>query len=117
MEYNSQKKTNPTIHSFRLVIVSNLYYYFIVQVIMDRKKILITGGTGLVGSAIKHISKTFNEHLFEFVFLSSTNYNLCSLEDTIQMFTKHRPHYVIHLAANVGGLYKNMTQKVEMLDH
>jgi GDP-L-fucose synthase len=83
---------------------------------MDRKKILITGGTGLVGSAIKHISKTFDHHLFEFVFLSSSDYNLCNLEDTIGMFTEHRPHYVIHLAANVGGLYKNMNQKVDMLE-
>lgn len=81
------------------------------------KKVLVTGGSGLVGSAIKHISRnTIHESDYEFVFLSSTNYNLCVLEDTVKMFTEHRPHYVIHLAANVGGLYKNMNQKVDMLE-
>ena len=32
------------------------------------------------------------------------------------MFDKIKPNYVIHLAANVGGLYKNMNQKVDMLE-
>lgn len=81
-----------------------------------RKKILVTGGTGLVGSAIKYISTNTDYNLFEFIFVSSSNYNLCILEDTIKMFNEHRPQYVIHLAANVGGLYKNMNEKVDMLE-
>jgi GDP-L-fucose synthase len=32
------------------------------------------------------------------------------------MFVTHKPTHVIHLAACVGGLYKNMNQKVDMLE-
>ena len=32
------------------------------------------------------------------------------------MFEKYKPNYVIHLAACVGGLYKNMNNKVKMLE-
>lgn len=34
-------------------------------------------------------------------------------EQTRAIFEKHRPAYVIHLAALVGGLFRNMAQKVE----
>lgn len=75
--------------------------------------ILVTGGTGLVGSAIHDISKDYN---FRFVFIGSGDCDLTSYEQTIDFFKKINPSYVIHLAANVGGLFKNMSQKVEMLD-
>jgi GDP-L-fucose synthase len=32
------------------------------------------------------------------------------------MFEKHRPSFVIHLAGYVGGLYRNMNNKVDMLE-
>ena len=34
-------------------------------------------------------------------------------EQTRAIFERHRPNYVIHLAALVGGLFRNMKQKVE----
>ena len=37
------------------------------------------------------------------------------LEDTRAIFEKHQPTHVIHLAASVGGLFKNMRQRVEMI--
>jgi GDP-L-fucose synthase len=78
------------------------------------KKILITGGSGLVGNAIKNISKDYNK--YQFIFVSSKDYDLTRFEDTQEMFEEHHPNYVIHLAAYVGGLYKNMNNKVEMLE-
>ena len=78
------------------------------------KSILVTGGTGLVGNAIKSISHKFNN--YEFIFISSKDYNLSIMEDTIKMFELYKPNFVIHLAACVGGLYKNMNNKVEMLE-
>ena len=77
-------------------------------------RILITGGTGLVGSALREISKIYLG--CEFNFLSS---NMCDLKDkkaTEELFEKFEPHYVIHLAARVGGLYKNMNEKIEMFE-
>ena len=75
--------------------------------------ILVTGGTGLVGSAIQSIQQNYN---YNFYFMSSKDCDLSNLEQTKNLFEKIRPDYVIHLAACVGGLYKNMTQKVDMLE-
>jgi GDP-L-fucose synthase len=79
------------------------------------KTILVTGGSGLVGNAIRNISSDYNNK-YDFVFVSSKNYDLTKMEDTKNMFEKYKPNYVIHLAACVGGLYKNMNNKVEMLE-
>lgn len=76
-------------------------------------KILVTGGTGLVGKAIESISKNYN---YEFVFLSSKNCDLTDYLQTKQLFQKEKPDYVIHLAAYVGGLFKNMNYMVDMFE-
>lgn len=78
------------------------------------KRIIITGGSGLVGSAIRDISYKYND--FEFIYISSSDYNLISMEETKAMFEKYSPKYVIHLAACVGGLFKNMDNKVIMFE-
>ena len=79
------------------------------------KKILVTGGSGLVGNAIQSIQNKYSNK-YIFIFVSSKDYNLYNFNDTIKMFNEYKPDYVIHLAANVGGLYKNMNNKVEMLE-
>jgi GDP-L-fucose synthase len=76
--------------------------------------ILVTGGTGLVGNAIKKISNQYDE--YNFIFVSSKQFNLIKMEDTKKMFEIYKPKYVIHLAASVGGLFKNMNYKVDMLE-
>tara|TARA_R100000234_G_C4971895_1_gene166592 strand:- start:7 stop:933 length:927 start_codon:yes stop_codon:yes gene_type:complete len=65
-------------------------------------KILITGGTGMVGSAFKKIN---SEH--EFVFVGSKDYNLVSKEQTDAMVRDVSPDAIIHLAAKVGGVKGN----------
>ena len=68
-------------------------------------KLLITGGTGLVGSAINAI---LNDDKYEKIILSSRECDLTDYNSTYEFFKKIKPDYVIHLAANVGGLFKNM---------
>ena len=68
-------------------------------------KILVTGGTGLVGRAIQNI-KILYDHTF--IFIGSTDCDLTNLSKTQDLFENVRPDYVIHLAAYVGGLFKNM---------
>lgn len=75
--------------------------------------LLVTGGSGLVGTAIRSISKDYK---YNFVFLSSKDCNLLSMSETIAMFEKYKPDFVVHLAGHVGGLYRNMNNKVEMLE-
>jgi GDP-L-fucose synthase len=79
------------------------------------KSILVTGGTGLVGNGLKTVSKDYHEK-YNFIYISSKDFNLTNYDQTKAMFEKYRPNYVIHLAACVGGLYKNMNNKVEMLE-
>jgi GDP-L-fucose synthase len=76
-----------------------------------KELILVTGGTGLVGKAIEKIT---SQH--QCIFMSSRDADLSQWTDTITYFERIKPTYVIHLAANVGGLFKNMTQKVDMLE-
>jgi GDP-L-fucose synthase len=80
-----------------------------------KKVILVTGGTGLVGNAIKYISSEY-ENKYTFIFISSKQCDLTNMDKTKEMFETYRPNYVIHLAACVGGLFKNMNNKVEMLE-
>ena len=77
------------------------------------RTILITGGTGLVGNAIKTISSNYD---YKFIFLSSKDCDLTSYSNTLYTFSSYNPYYVIHLAACVGGLFKNMACKVDMYE-
>ena len=77
------------------------------------KTILVTGGTGLVGQAIKSISNNFQ---YNFIFLSSKDCDLSNYVETKKLFEDKKPNIVIHLAALVGGLFKNMNYKVDMLE-
>jgi GDP-L-fucose synthase len=84
---------------------------------MSKPIVLITGGSGLVGNAIKHVVIENNlDFANSFVFISSKEYDLMNYDDTSAMFEKYKPEYVIHLAACVGGLYKNMNNKVNMFE-
>ena len=76
-------------------------------------KILITGGTGLVGNALR---KILDETENETIYLSSKDYDLTKYEECNKCFIEHKPEIVIHLAANVGGLFKNLNYKVDMFE-
>lgn len=49
----------------------------------------------------------------QWVFLSSKDADLRDRKETFALFEKHKPTHVIHLAAFVGGLFRNMKYKVE----
>jgi GDP-L-fucose synthase len=63
------------------------------------KKLLVTGGNGLVGSSITSDVKIGKE------------YDLRNIEETNKMFEYHKPTHVIHCAGKVGGLSANMNYK------
>ncbi|KAK7134058.1 hypothetical protein R3I94_015800 [Phoxinus phoxinus] len=77
-------------------------------------RVLVTGGSGLVGRAIERVVKEGEgREGEEWIFLSSKDANLMSAEETRSVFQKHRPTHVIHLAAMVGGLFRNMRQNLD----
>ena len=75
-------------------------------------KILITGGRGLVGSAIKDIVGDDPKYHFT----NSLEYALSLYESCYNVLTKYQPTKFIHLAGNLGGLFINMNAKVDMLE-
>uniref|UniRef100_A0AAQ5YE84 GDP-L-fucose synthase n=1 Tax=Amphiprion ocellaris TaxID=80972 RepID=A0AAQ5YE84_AMPOC len=82
-------------------------------------RVLVTGGSGLVGKAIQHVVKEENgaKEGEEWIFLSSKDANLMNVDETRAIFEKHRPTHVIHLAAMVGGLFKNMKYNLDFWIH
>lgn len=76
------------------------------------QRILVTGGSGLVGKALQQTVG----HAENWTFLSSADGDLRSLQETQQIFERHKPTHVIHLAAIVGGLFHNMAAGADFFD-
>lgn len=65
-------------------------------------KILITGGTGMVGSAFRDLRSGH-----KIILVGSRDYNLTQDGSADQMLEDHCPDAIIHLAARVGGVKGN----------
>ncbi|XP_065071586.1 GDP-L-fucose synthase-like [Rhopilema esculentum] len=77
------------------------------------KVVMVTGGSGLVGYALQQIVKKENRTDETWVFLSSNDGDLTKQDDVRKIFERHQPTHVIHLAAMVGGLFKNMARNLD----
>jgi GDP-L-fucose synthase len=74
-------------------------------------KILVTGGTGLVGMALQGICAG-GGHTFKFA--GSADGDLRRLDDCMSLFRSVMPDFVIHLAGACGSFEKHQRQKVEL---
>ena len=72
-------------------------------------KILVTGGSGLVGKHLQDI-------LPEAVYISSKDYDLLDYKQVRVMMDDYEPSVVIHLAARVGGIVDNINYPVDYLE-
>ena len=72
-------------------------------------KVLVTGGSGLVGKHLKDI-------LPDAVYISSKDYDLTDLQQVRDMMNEYKPNVVIHLAARVGGIVDNINYPVDYLE-
>lgn len=75
----------------------------------------MTGGSGLVGKALQEIVASDPKPNEEWIFLSMKDGDLSDMAATRALFAKHQPTHVVHLAAMVGGLFKNMKFKLDFL--
>ncbi len=73
---------------------------------MGQNKIVVTGGSGMVGKSLKKIMPNA-------IYLSSKDYDLTSEKGVAQMYYDHKPTIVIHLAAKVGGIIDNINKPGE----
>lgn len=73
-------------------------------------KTIVTGGGGLVGMAIR-------QQRPDWIYIDSKTYgSLAEIQNVKRMFDETNPDMVVHLAANVGGLFKNMIKRREMYE-
>ncbi len=64
-------------------------------------KVLVTGGSGMVGRFLRQLSP-------DYIYLTSADCDLTKLDQVLETWQKHRPRAVIHLAAKVGGIIDNI---------
>ena len=80
---------------------------------MKRKKILILGSNGLVGSSLV---RKFNENnRYEITSATRKNANLFIYEETKKLIEDSKPDLIINAAAKVGGIQANNTQGTEFI--
>lgn len=78
---------------------------------MPRPSVLVTGASGVVGSALV---KLLDERGYEPIAVDSSLVDLRNLEPTVAFFADAQPRFVIHLAARVRGLMGNVQAQGEM---
>ncbi len=78
-------------------------------------RVLVTGGTGLVGQGIQAVAYLYPS--LDIICVGSHDGDLRDINQVRNLFQTHSGiDAIIHLAANVGGLYKNMSRPVEMFE-
>lgn len=85
------------------------------QIASKKRIILVTGGTGFVGSTLSNVVRDgqWPHPEDQFHFVGKADADLRDINQTEKLFNRLAPTHVIHLAAMTGGLYRNMAHKVD----
>jgi GDP-L-fucose synthase len=78
----------------------------------SRRRVLVTGGAGFVGSVL--CEKLRARGVGELAAPRSSEYDLTRPDDVGKLFAEASPDLVIHLAARVGGIGANMAAPAEL---
>ncbi len=70
------------------------------NILEEQDKVLVTGGTGMVGKALQEIMPHAT--------YVGSEYNLTKFDQTLELFDQVKPQFVVHLAAKVSGMKGNM---------
>jgi GDP-L-fucose synthase len=76
---------------------------------MNYKKILVTGGSGMVGKSLKEL-------IPQALYISSKDCDLTNPVEVELLIKTHKPDVIIHLAAKVGGIIDNINKPAEYFD-
>lgn len=71
--------------------------------------ILVTGGTGMVGSHLREIAP-------EWKYLGTQDCDLTNYESVSSLVRSENPDRIIHLAAKVGGILQNISEPADFYD-
>jgi GDP-L-fucose synthase len=77
------------------------------------RKILVTGGSGLVGAGLKRIRADYPDR--QFILANSKQCDLTRVEDTLDFVGRHKPDAILHLAALSGGVELNIKHPASLL--
>lgn len=75
-------------------------------------KILLTGGSGMVGKNILEYSKKYNYNILS---PTSEELNLLEYNSVDNFIKKNNPDFIIHAAGKVGGIQANIKEPVSFL--
>ncbi|KAL3663285.1 hypothetical protein V7S43_011694 [Phytophthora oleae] len=75
--------------------------------------VLVTGGTGLIGRALQDVVAAQGSTADKWHFVGSKDTDLRDPQKTRELFERVKPTHVLHLAALVGGLFHNLSRKVD----
>ena len=76
-------------------------------------RVLITGASGMVGSAVEKLLRQTNEA--SLLIPKRHELDLCDREQVNQYFEEHHPEYVLMIGAKVGGIIANKADPVGFL--
>jgi len=80
---------------------------------MAYRKILVTGSSGVLGSALKAVSNEYAKS--NFIFLTSKDCDLTDAMATLKTVEKYQPDAILHLAAVSGGIGLSIKHQASML--
>lgn len=87
------------------------------------KTMILTGANGLVGTAIRNVCETYFKDQIKIFSIHSSKYDLVDQSDVINAFHDAKdflgvdhPDFVVHAAARVGGIGRNLHQPVEQYE-
>ncbi len=76
---------------------------------MKSKKILVTGGSGMLGQNLQKIMP-------DAIYIGSRDYDLTKQDEVLKIYKDISPDKVIHLAAIVGGIEDNIRRPAEYFE-
>lgn len=71
----------------------------------------------MLGHGLQQVVREEPSPGWQYAFVDIEDADLCDLAQTRKLFERIKPQGVIHLAADVGGLYKNMANGAEMFEN